>query len=192
MNTEIELPKDIVDGSECLYLGVPWQTPESIYKEADSLSKEDVVLEVGSGGSTIFFTRRCKYVTSIETKFEWMQKVSASLVSKEQTGNLFYIYMPEEDGICEVIRDMDTSNVTVFSVDTEGNYNRSKILNEFLSKGVSAALRMLIVDNYAHEGLFPDHWDKDNFMGDGWEVFTFTHDRWAGAGTRLYIKKQQC
>ena len=48
---------------------------------------------------------------------------------------------------------------------------------------------MVILDNYGHEGLFPGHWDKENIMGEGWDVFNFNHDRWAGGGTKIYIKK---
>jgi len=34
------------------------------------------------------------------------------------------------------------------------------MLDAFLSKGISPNLKMIVLDNYGHEGLFPQHHDK--------------------------------
>lgn len=190
MNMEIKMPQDMVEGSDCLKYHVPWQVPESIFKESEALRGDDMVLEVGTGGSTIFFADRCKFVTAIETSVDWGKKVFEELAIPLRK-NFLYFIIEDEDRVCDQIKEADLSKITVFSVDTEGNYNRSKILNAFLSKGISESLRMLVIDNYSHEGLFPDHHDKLIIDSPDWEVFTYNHERWAGSGTRLYIKKDK-
>ena len=55
---EIVIQPDYWMGTECLKNGVPWQVPHSIYKEDEYCGSDDMVLEFGAGGSTIFFARR--------------------------------------------------------------------------------------------------------------------------------------
>jgi hypothetical protein len=176
-----------LEGYRCLELELPWQTAESTEHEAEVLTEEDVYLEAGTGGSTLFAARRCKFVTAIETSPQWASKVK-EVMDREKIFNASYNIIPLEKDIVEYIHHMDTSNVTVFSVDTQGGWCRSKILNSFLDKGISPALKMIILDNYAHEGLFPLHFNKKVIDSPEWGVFDYNHPRWAGNGTRLYIK----
>jgi hypothetical protein len=184
----LNYPNDPVEGFEHLELGFPWIVVESAEKINEMINENDVVFEAGTGGSTIFFAKRCKSMTAIETSSSWADSVSDKMC-RENISNVNYVVIPNEEDIVSCIKNTNTDDVTIFSVDTQGGYCRSKILNAFLKKGISSNLRMIVLDNYGHEGLFPDHWDKENFMGEGWEVLTFTHPRWAGFGTRIYIKK---
>ncbi len=186
----IKIPSDLVEGSECLDCEVPWMTEAAIYKLDELLKEDDSVLEFGSGGSTIFFSKRCLIVFSVETSQEWGSNVLRSIYINGLT-NVAYEVWDKEEKIIELARHGSFSSMTVVSVDTQGGYNRSAILNAFLEKGISPSLRMIILDNYSHEGLFPDHWDKENIMGEGWEVLTFDQPdgRWAGKGTRILLKK---
>jgi hypothetical protein len=159
----------------------------AIHKLDETLTKEDVVLEIGCGGSTLFYGSRCAGVSVIETSPEWGMKVVASVREKGLT-NVVYNMIEEEEYIVKLIETSDTSGITVFSVDPQGGYNRSKILNAFLNKGISSNLRMIILDNYAHPGEFPLHHDEILYLGEGWEHFDYNHDRWAGSGTRIYLK----
>ena len=183
-------PNDPVEGFEHLELGFPWIVVESAEKLNEELKETDIVLEFGSGGSTIFFAERCKLVKSVETSKEWYDEVLHKIVSKG-IANVPYKLFEKEEEINGYAAMGIHKEVSVISVDTQGGYNRSAILNAFLENGVSENLRMIVLDNYGHEGLFPDHYDKENFMGDDWEVFTYNHERWAGFGTRIYIKKQK-
>lgn len=184
----LNYPNDPVEGFEHLELGFPWIVVESAEKINETIKDDDIVLEVGTGGSTIFFAKRCKSMTAIETSNSWADAVCDKML-REEISNVNYVVIPNEDGIVSTIADTNTENVTIFSVDTQGGYNRSAILNAFLQKGISKNLRMVVLDNYGHEGLFPDHWNKENIMGEGWDMFTFNHERWAGFGTRVYIRK---
>jgi hypothetical protein len=56
------IPEDHWIGSRCLDLGLPWLTPGAIRWLAANLKPTDCVLELGSGGSTVFFATRCKVV----------------------------------------------------------------------------------------------------------------------------------
>lgn len=184
----LNYPNDPVEGFEHLELGFPWIVVESAEKLNEGLNDKDVVLEVGTGGSTIFYAQRCKEVIAIETSKDWGDKVYDKM-ERSNIENVSYLVIPNEEDILSNIKNLKTDNVTVFSVDTQGGYGRSAILNAFLEKGISPNLRMIVLDNYGHEGLFPDHYDKENFMGEDWEVVTYKHERWAGFGTRIYIKK---
>lgn len=182
----IKIQEDFVEGTLCLQNEVPWQVPESIYKEDELLDSEDVVLELGTGGSTLFFARRCKEVIAIETSPEWYDQVQIAYKQKE-IFNIKYSCVSEEDAICAfIVNDNNWDDVTVVSVDTQGGYNRSRFLDYILSEKMPK-LRMIILDNYGHEGLFPKHWNK-NWEEDGWQVFTYNHERWAGNGTKILLR----
>lgn len=185
---DVTIPEDLFEGTSCLELGIPWQTEGSIHKENENINADDIALEVGTGGSTVFLAKRCKEVIAIETNPDWMKQVSDKLFN-DGLENVAYLCIPNEDEICEFIKNMDTSHITVFSVDTQGGYDRSRILNAFIDKGVSDNLRMVIVDNFAHSGLFPLHYDKLIIDSPQWEVFTSLRGNWAGDGTRIYLKR---
>lgn len=184
----IKIPSDLVEGSECLECEIPWVTEGAIYKMDDLLNIEDVVLEFGVGGSTLFFARRCKKVDSIETNLDWFEKVLAE-IDKKNIGNAHVACIESENSILDAIAISDISLISVLSIDTQGGYNRSAILNAFLEKGISHNLRMIILDNYAHEGLFPEHWNNFDCGFHDWTVMTFDHPRWAGSGTKILLKR---
>lgn len=180
--------EDFIAGFDCLKHEVPWIVPEAIFQLEELLTKDDIILEVGAGGSTVFYAKHCGYVTSIETDYDWGAKVLKYLY-KNSIVNAFVSVIPDQNQILSELKNAYHEDVSVFSVDTQGgDYNRSEILNAFLSKGVSSRLRMIILDNYGHQGLFPLHYDSLLNLGEGWKVFTFGHPRWAGNGTRIYLK----
>jgi len=69
---------------------IPWLHPAVVYYLSTLLDETSNVLEFGSGGSTLFFSDRCKTVTSIETKQQW-----ADEVIKVKPPNSTVIYQPE-------------------------------------------------------------------------------------------------
>jgi hypothetical protein len=62
-----------------LDLGLPWISLKAIRFLERFLTPEMTVLEYGSGGSTIFFARRCKHVISIEDDPVWLGAVRRRL-----------------------------------------------------------------------------------------------------------------
>lgn len=185
---EIKIPNNWFEGFDCLEYEIPWQVPESIFKESDNINKNDIAFELGTGGSTLFLSRRCKEVVAIETSTEWYNTVNEKLVS-DGLLNVDYHLIPNENDIVDFILNFDTTKITILSVDTQGGYNRSLLLETFLSKGISDNLKMIIIDNYSHEGLFPNHYNKNIMDLQNWEYFSYDCDRYAGSGTRIYLKK---
>lgn len=182
-------PEALFEGKDTLKYEVPWQVAGSIFKEAESMDGSDVVLEVGSGGSTLFLARRCNRVFAVDTNKEWITAVYEKSL-RSGIKNITCFTISNEDRLCEFLSTVDMTNVTVVSVDTQGGYNRSRIMNTILDKE-APNLRMIIQDNYSHEGLYPLHHDKLIKDDPEWEVFTYDMDMYAGNGTRLYIKKQK-
>lgn len=179
--------EEFVEGFRCLELEVPWMVPGAIYKLDEILCKDDRVMEIGSGGSTIFFSKRCKYVASVETSDKWMIEVDAKL-REQKADNVFQMVEDNEPELCKLIATIDIPHITVLSVDPQGGYNRSKILNSFLLKD-RPMLRIIVLDNYSHEGIFPWHLNGDFKLGEEWEGFRYDHERWAGSGTMIFVKK---
>ncbi len=184
----IVIQEDYWTGTKCLENGVPWQVPQSIYKESENCSKRDVALELGTGGSTIFLAQRCEYVIAIETDEAWAASVQKQLDQLNIT-NVSLHYIPQQAHIESFIKELDTSDVTIFSVDTVHGYNRSAFTNVFLAKGISPNLRMIVADNYGDSILFPYHYNTVIMDNSDWELFTYDDPHWCGNGTRLYIRK---
>jgi hypothetical protein len=187
MTKNIIIQSDYWNGTECLANGVPYQTPESIYKEDMLLRNDDVVLEMGTGGSTIFLSRRCKKVIAVETNYEWYQKLLKKIKELGLT-NIDLVYLNKQAELEKFIINCE-ENITVFSVDTVHGYNRSKQLDCFLKiNQIKNLLRVLILDNYGAPELFPDHFENPEILpkSSGWECFTFNDPRWCGHGTRIY------
>jgi hypothetical protein len=79
-----------------LDIEVPWvnfDTKEWLDKH---LNKNMVVFEYGSGGSTLYFSRRVKKIISIEHNPEWFARVKNKLMNKGITNYEYYCYPPEE------------------------------------------------------------------------------------------------
>lgn len=170
----------LIKGDACLYLQIPWQTPDSIFFLDSQLTKDDVVVEIGAGGSTLFLAHRCKTVWCIETNESRANKVLKDL-ERNDLDNVT-IMVVERNDVINWAESLATK-ATVISVDPQGDHNRSAILNQLLRGNP----RMIVLDNYAHEGIFPDHYNKDWSVH--YNVFDFNHPRWAGAGTRILIRK---
>lgn len=204
MNTisvgELQIPEDLFEGTSCLEAGVPWQVKESILFEFENIKPTDIAFEVGTGGSTIFLARRCAHVYAVETNPDWAQKVSDK-IKQEGIENVTYLYIGNEESICYGIakdRVAPIKGISILSVDTQGSINRSAILETFLcrkfpcelrDRDISDALRMIVVDNYSHEEIFPLHYNKKIIDSVAWELHTFDHPRWGGSGTQIYLKK---
>ncbi|MHB8173612.1 MAG: O-methyltransferase [Nitrospirota bacterium] len=59
---------------------LPWISYSAIGKLKDFLNEESVILEFGSGMSTIWFARHAKRVYSVEDNVEWYKKVTGLIV----------------------------------------------------------------------------------------------------------------
>lgn len=187
---EIVIQPDYWEGTKCLENGVPWQVPASIYKEAENCRKDDTVLELGTGGSTIFFAKRCKHVTAIETNPAWASLVIDEL-NRLNLKNVNLVCIPDQKDIELFLEKFNVNDINIISVDTVHGYNRSAFLNLALRNGISDQLRMVVLDNYGAPELFPYHYNIEAINSLEWDTFRYDDPRWCGNGTKLYIKKSK-
>src|SRR5262245_59661456 len=69
-------------GSSPLRAGVPWLSYGAIRRLHRDLRPEQRVLELGSGGSTVFFAQHCAHVCSAESDAIWHREVTAALAAR--------------------------------------------------------------------------------------------------------------
>src|SRR5437773_261769 len=79
------LTHNVINGKTPLDLELPWFSYAAIDFLEDFLQPEMTVCEYGSGGSTLFFSRRVKAVYSIEDNERWHEMVARRLAQKSLT-----------------------------------------------------------------------------------------------------------
>ena len=62
---------------------VPWINPVALRFLTSIITGESLVLEIGSGGSTLWFAQYCDYVVSYETDEEWADGVAMGLAKNK-------------------------------------------------------------------------------------------------------------
>ena len=178
---------DYWTGSKCIENEVPWQTPDSIRLLDKICLLKDKVLEIGTGGSTLFYARRCQCVTAIETDKNWYLQISKILKEKNIT-NVKYYHIDNQKEIEYTLKTIK-KQFDIISVDSVHGYNRSAFLNILLK--TQNWLSTIVLDNYADKNLFPEHYDKtikdmvnlcvyNNLKG-----YDFNDPKWCGNGTRI-------
>jgi len=182
---------DYWTGSKCVENAVPWQTPGSIHYLDEVCQPTDTVLEIGTGGSTLFYASRCKSVIAIETNADWYAVISKILVEQNIT-NVTYLLIQYQDQIEAKIKTLE--DCSIVSVDSVHGYNRSGFLTACLE--TNKTFRVLVLDNYGEIVLFPDHYDKSIeeiacLCPDGkWFGVDYNDIHWCGRGTRILTKRQ--
>ena len=126
----------------------PWLTPESIGILEKIIAKDHIGFEYGSGRSTIWFAKRTKYLTSVETSDIWYKKIKANLTSLAFSNvNLLYIPIDDSDGIDQNNYFFVSQNFLDNSLDyvlIDGRY-RDQCLINFIPKIKLGGI--LIIDN---------------------------------------------
>lgn len=195
MGIEIKIQEDYWTGTKCLEYEVPWQTPKSIYYLSNLCDQNDTVLDLGTGGSTLFYARRCKLVISIETDLKWFQTVR-SLLNKKNILNVIYLYLPHQKNIENLLESFTENLFNIASVDTVHKFNRSKFIDIVTSRN---NIKTMVLDNYTSQSLFPEHYNKTKEQiiqkcfqteHNNWLVEDFDDSKWHGSGTRIIHKRQ--
>lgn len=175
------IPVDYWHGGDNLKYEYPWLTPESIYF-LEGLLKSNPnfeVLEFGCGGSTLFFSRRCKKVVSYETQPKWITEVAENIIEKGITN----VTLRQLTSI-EEIKSTVTSGFLFDIILVDNNpidYSRIHLMKSLNS--VVKNQGYLILDNYA---CWLD--EEINSMYKDWEITDYDDLKWAGKGTRIYRK----
>jgi len=162
----------------------PWIVPEATIFLNGLLTKDMSVLEFGSGGSTLFFSRRVKSVVSFESDKEWYKIVRLTL-RKRKIDNVRMVFynplrmrrrMPIDKFDCILIDPKLGKN----AVDRDWLFKRSLGL-------LSEKTKILILDNYstfASCGMPERHFLKLCGLSLCNQI-NFNNSSWYGTGTKI-------
>ena len=175
--TEIPDYKTFFKGEKTVEIGYPWLTfgaimaIEKILRDSKGKFR---ILEMGSGGSTIFFSQRCEYLLSLEHDPEWAIRVSRCLENPRNVecgaiSRLKRIIRAEEDNFFDMILADSGAGATAYT----RRLDMLKVALPKLKKG-----GWLILDNYEHM----------DFDYTGYDVYTFDMFHYSGRGTKLCRK----
>lgn len=126
---------------------LPWMPKESIdfLQKFLDMKPNAEVFEWGGGGSTVFFQKRCKHVTTIESDEKWFNRLKSSL---GHLPNVTLIFCPSDrtDGVDIYDEDACVSNSDLFNHHVFVSY-ASKILQH-----KDDSLDLVLVDGRARIG----------------------------------------
>jgi len=161
------IPDEYWTGKDLLESECPWLVPEAIAKLDEIDMSEMDVLEFGAGGSTIFFARRAKSVTSLEISEEWFKKIMDEITNK-RLNNVH---------LCSQIDDIDINkHYGIILIDSSGD--RKEILN--LVQHLYNDQTIIVIDNYA----------EYNMIVYGAKVELYDDPNWNGKGTMIIRKHE--
>lgn len=176
-----ELPNrsNFLRGRYTIDIGYPWFSYGAIMAIEEQVKPEHNVLELGSGGSTIFFSRRCKSVRSYETDPLFEEKVKLAL-SNPSNVSLICGDMKVLTGAIKKEPDGYYDWLIVDLAPIGRRYKfRFKMMIESIPKLKTGGF--MVVDNYDENYL-------NTFDYSGWKVYTFDDFRYGGMGTKICIK----
>ena len=175
-----DLPErgDFISGYRTIEIGYPWLTTGAIMALELLLKPEFNVLELGSGGSTVFWARRCKSVRSFETDPQWADKVRPQV---EQYGNVKLTCGPMEKLLEEIRAEPDGYFDLALSDSSPYQASRPTLTMAIMPK--IKPWGWLVIDNYSM-------WGMESFPYSEWNTFTFDDFAWMGRGTRICQKGQ--
>jgi len=75
---------------------VPWMTYKTISWLENKLKKNSKIFEWGSGGSTIFFSRRSKTVVSVEHNESWYSKLNTKIKAQRFNNVNYFLIKPRK------------------------------------------------------------------------------------------------
>jgi len=179
----VTIPQNYWEGIENLEKECPWFTPgATIYLDA-YLRPSFKVLELGSGGSTVFFAKRCSQVISIESSEEWRNKVIDHL--KHNHINNVESLLLSLNGLKQYLKTLPNNYFDVILIDPI--YSKERAMLTKLCNSKLKAGGFLIIDNYANTQR------KIICLGNkiklnGWFSYYFDDPHWDGKGTSINIK----
>lgn len=163
-------------GRYTVEIGYPWLSYGAIIAIEGGARPEHNILELGCGGSTIFWSKRCKSVRSYDVDSKWVEKVLTALPASH---NVTFV-CGNNEALINAIKDEPNEYYDWVLSDIGRTYEfRLAIQKEAVPKLKRGGY--LIVDNYEEKSLM-------KFDYTGWDVYTFDDLDHHGRGTRICIK----
>lgn len=176
------IPEQYSNGAKTLEYECPWLVPGSVKYLDEILKSSYRVLEFGSGGSTLFFSRRCLSVLTFETDNEWYEKTKNELI-KKNISNCTLILNNNEDEIAEKLKNEKVFDVVL--IDCDRSISRKRRME--LSMPYITKQSLIILDNYDTQpcagamcGTYID------LMLPEWKTMVFDDSNWVGKGTKIF------
>lgn len=169
------IPCDYWIGNHTVELGIPWITPESIHVLDQYIKPEMSVLEIGSGGSTIYFAERCKYVLSFENLWPWYLKIKEIAFHSYPNVELHFV-----KDISEIVAKLGSKKFDIALVDIcdISILELCKLAYKMMVPG-----GILVLNNYSADyctGL-----NEDDLFGH-LKQKAYPDLHWVGSGTKIY------
>ncbi len=174
--TKIPSREAFLRGAETLKIGYPWLTYGAIIALELIVGKKMKVLEVGSGGSTIFWARNCQSVKSYETDPKWYKDVKA----KTKNFKNVEIKLTDRHGTSVGLKNEPNEYYDIVLIDSDPKRSKRLDLANYAIPKIKLG-GWLVIDNYLKFGM-------DLFDYSKWQVFTFDEFDYGGLGTRLLRK----
>jgi hypothetical protein len=182
---------DFTKGLSTIEIGYPWLTFGAIMALEQIVKPDFKVLELGCGGSTIWFDRHCAEVKAFETDAKWIMEVKVALGDTWVTR----IECVDPEALVEIARKEPNDYYDLVLVDTgawkrpryDGTIKKVHPNRRALSEAVLSKIKKggyFAVDNYERFGM-------GIFDYSGLDVYTFDQFGFSGRGTKICIKEKQ-
>lgn len=168
-------------GLHMLESGHPWLTPGAVQYLVNHLQRSFTVLEIGAGGSTVFFARRCQSVLSLESDEMWREAVTSEL-GKRGFNNAEIVLTTDQAAIEEFVRGRQDEGFDVILVDPKAGFDRGRLIR--LCRPKLKPRGLMIVDNFAIVDS-EVHLETKRL---GWHSYYYVDPYWSGRGTSVHIK----
>lgn len=181
---------DIVYGRQALTKGEPWIVPAAFRYLERIVKPTWNVFEWGAGGSTVWFSRNCSTVVSIEHSQKWKDDIKGKL-ARDGASNVSLQYIPaRRDGQDHDYADAILKHGIFDLVFVDGEASRrDRCLANSWAKVIHGGYIMLDNSNW-WEGDLPPDWYQVDFIETGL--------KWIGVRepfdwqTSFYRKGEEC
>lgn len=179
----VTIPRRYWTGTETIATRTPWLVPQAILALDRWLKPTDTVLELGAGGSTLFFADRCKRVVTFEKPGIYCDVVAAA-IKKEQLTQVELHVVSSEAEVLEILAYTYTGNM--FSVIMPDWDEARDFLYDGL-EGIVSTDCLYVLDNYAAHNLFPLYGEDlpSTLMHEPMGQVVYDDKHWYGKGTKL-------
>ena len=167
------IPSNYYDGVDTLKWGYPWITPESIYWLETNITHEMSAIEFGCGGSTIFLSRFCKSVFTMDNNSQWVTNTRQAIFNL----NIINVELEYVTSLEECLSFFNHKYDIAF-IDC-CDLNRYELVKHARNQS-----NIIVVDNYDADYVG----DTDALFNADWQIFRYDDLHWVGRGTKIYQK----
>jgi len=188
--TDMPRYKRYIQGEGTLDIGFPWLTLGAILAlEQTILQPTFNVLELGSGGSTIFWARRVALVVSIETEEKWANAVRAKLATLSDVCPVTIYVKPYREAAAWIETAFSDNSYDLLLIDHANQRRSSKGWRYRTDRNLMGwpAMKKVkpggwcVVDNYMMHRMEETDWT-------GWDVYHHDALHYNGRGTLIAQK----